>query len=200
MKKLIAITVLILIGCSTSKNVFQNKRIFTLQNLDIEYAIKLEEKLNSEDISRDYRVELGKGIYPNINNYDFETSKDYRRIIKPDFSLDVNYHFTKDSLIRVIMYEWNELKKGEGFSYKSEKENTKTKRVFEKKFSDLRIRLNREFGKPTSIEMESEKPEQTGTYRNGIKWLNKNGINCYLFAFGNKEGTYNQIRLAIYPN
>lgn len=200
MKKLIAITVLILIGCSTSKKVFQNKRFFTFQNLDLKYAIELEEELNSEDISRDYKVGLGKGIYPNVNNYDFEISKDYRRIINPFFSLDVNYHFTKDSSIRVIMYEWSVLKKGEDFSYKSEKENIKTKKAFDKKFSDLRKKLNKEFGEPSFIEIESEKPEQTGSYRNGIKWLNKSGMNCYLFAFGNNEGTYNQIRLAMYAN
>ena len=203
MKKINIISIFVLltlIGCSTTKNLFQNERIFTFQNLDLKYAIELEEKLNSEDISPDYRIGLGKSIYPNTNNYELEISRNYRRIIKPNFSLEVDYHFTKDSLVRFVMYEWNELKKEIEFSFKSEKENIKTKKVFDKKFSDLRKELTKEFGEPSFIEIESEKPEQTETYRNGIKWLNKNGMNCYLFAFGNKEGTYNQIRLAIYPN
>lgn len=179
---------------------FQNERIFTFQNLNLKYIIELEEELESEDISPDYRIGLGKGIYPNTNNYNLEISRNYKRKIKPHFSLEVDYHFTKDSLIRIVMYEWNELKEERGFSFKSEKDNINTKKVFDKKFSDLRKRLTKEFGKPSFIEIESDKPEQRGTYRNGIRWLNENGMNCYLFAFGNKQGTYNQIRLAIYPN
>ncbi len=194
------IIILTLIGCSSTKKVFKNERIFTFQNLNLKYAIELEERLNSEDISPDYRIGLGKGIYPNANNYKFEISRNYKRTIEPNFSLEVDYHFTKDSLIRIIMYEWNELKTKRGISFKSEKENIKTKKVFDKKFNDLRKKLNKEFGEPSFIEIGSEKPGQTGIYRNGIKWLNKGGMNCYLFAFGNKEGTYNQIRLAIYPN
>jgi hypothetical protein len=114
MKKINIISIFVLltlIGCSTTKNLFQNERIFTFQNLDLKYAIELEEKLNSEDISPDYRIGLGKSIYPNTNNYELEISRNYRRIIKPNFSLEVDYHFTKDSLVRFVMYEWNELKK-----------------------------------------------------------------------------------------
>ena len=188
---------LLLVGCGTSKKVFQNERIFNYENLNLNYALELEKKLKSEDISPNYRIGLGDGIYPNKNNYQLEISRNFKRIIKPNFSLEVDYHFTKDSTIRVIMYEWNDLKRK---SFKSEKQNLKTKKAFEKKFTELTEMLTEKYGEPTFSEIESENPKDGGTYRDGIKWLNKNGMNAYLFAFGNPKGSYNQIRLSIYPN
>ena len=199
MKKTIVISIIfltLLVGCGTSKRVFQNERIFNYENLNLNYALELEKKLKSKDISPSYRIGLGKGIYPNENNYKLETSRNFKRIIKPNFSLEVDYHFTKDSIIRVIMYEWNDLKRKKN---KSEKQNLKTKKTFKKKFTELTEMLTKKYGEPTFSEIESENPKDDGTYRDGIKWLNKNGMNAYLFAFGNPKGSYNQIRLSIYP-
>ncbi|WP_406684357.1 hypothetical protein N1F78_01100 [Seonamhaeicola sp. MEBiC1930] len=179
------------------KKVFQNERVFNYENLNLNYVLELEKKLKSEDISPSYRIGLGEGIYPNKNNHKLEISRNFKRIIKPNFSLEVDYHFTKDSTIRVIMYEWNDLKRK---SFKSENENLKTKKAFEKKFTELTEMLTEKYGEPTISEIESENPKDGGTYRDGIKWLNKNGMNAYLFAFGNTKGSYNQIRLSIYPN
>ena len=200
MRKTIVISIIfltLLVGCGTSKKVFQNERVFNYENLNLNYALVLEKKLKSEDISPSYRIGLGDGIYPNKNNYKLEISRNFKRIIKPKFSLEVDYHFTKDSTIRVIMYEWNDLKRK---SFKSEKENLKTKKVFEKKFMELTKMLKKKYGEPTFKEMQSKNPKDNGTYRDGIKWLNKKGMNAYLFAFGNPKGSYNQIRLSIYPN
>ncbi len=200
MKQTFVISLIILtflISCAPSKKVFQNERVFNYENLNLNYALVLEKKLKSEDISPSYRIGLGDGIYPNKNNYKLEISRNFKRIIKPRFSLEVDYHFTKDSTIRVIMYEWNDLKRK---SFKSEKENLKTKKVFEKKFMELTKMLTEKYGEPTFKEMQSKNPKDNGTYRDGIKWLNKKGMNAYLFAFGNPKGSYNQIRLSIYPN
>ena len=199
MKKTIVISIIfltLLVRCGTSKRVFQNERIFNYENLNLNYALELEKKLKSKDISPSYRIGLGNGIYPNENNYKLETSRNFKRIIKPNFSLEVDYHFTKDSIIRVIMYEWNDLKRKKN---KSEKQNLKTKKAFKKKFTKLTEMLTKKYGEPTFSEIESENPKDDGTYRDGIKWLNKNGMNAYLFAFGNPKGSYNQIRLSIYP-
>src|SRR5690606_18785465 len=113
----------------------------------------------------------------------------------PNFSLDVDYHFTKDGTIRVIMYEWNDLNRPTGFVGKTEKEKLKIKKAFEKKFSELTQMLNARFGEPTFVDIQSKNPNEQETYRDGIKWFNKNGMNAYLFAFGNPEGSFNQIRL-----
>ena len=200
MKKTIVISIIfltLLVGCGTSKKVFQNERIFNYENLNLNYALELEKKLNSKDISPSYRIGLGEGIYPNKHDYELEISRNFRRIIKPNFSLEVDYHFTKDSTIRVIMYEWNDLKSKKS---KSAKQNLKTKKAFKKKFKELTEMLTEKYGEPTFLEIESESQKDDGTYRDGIKWLNKNGMNAYLFAFGNPKGSYNQIRLSIYPN
>ncbi len=200
MKQTFVISLIILtflVGCAPSKRVFQNERIFTYENLNLNYTLELEKKLKSKDISPTYRIGLGEGIYPNKNNYKLEISRNFKRIVKPNFSLEVDYHFTKDSTIRVIMYEWNDLKHK---SFKSEKENLKTKKAFKKKFVELTKMLTEKYGEPTFLEIQSENPKDDETYRDGIKWLNKNGMNAYLFAFGNPKGSYNQIRLSIYPN
>jgi hypothetical protein len=200
LKKTIVISIIfltLLVSCGTSKKVFQNERIFNYENLNLNYALELEKKLKSEDISPSYRVELGEGIYPNKNNYKLEISRNFKRQIKPNFSLEVDYHFTKDSTVRVIMYEWNDLKRNKR---KSEKQKLKAKKAFKKKFTELTEMLTEKYGEPTFSEIESENPKDDGTYRDGIKWLNKNGMNAYLFAFGNPKGSYNQIRLSIYPN
>ena len=191
------ISLTLIVGCGTSKKVFQNERIFTYENLNLNYALELEKKLKSEDISRVHKVGLGENIYPNRNNYELEISRNYKRIIKPNFSLEVDYHFTKDSTIRVIMYEWNDLKRK---TFKSKKQNLKTKKAFEKKFMELTKMLTEKYGKPAFSEIQSKNPKDDETYRDGIKWRNKNGMNAYLFAFGNPKGSYNQIRLSIYPN
>ncbi|WP_452231324.1 hypothetical protein [Lacinutrix sp. MEBiC02595] len=161
------------------------------------YALELEKKLKSEDISRKHKVGIGENIYPNKDNYELEISRDFKRIIKPNFSLEVGYYFTKDSTIRVITYEWNDLKQK---SFKTKKQNLKTKKVFEKKFAELIKMLTEKYGEPTFSEIQSKNTKDDGTYRDGIKWLNKNGTNAYLFTFGNPKGSYNQIRLSIYPN
>jgi hypothetical protein len=194
LKQTFVISIIILtffVGCAPSK------RVFTYENLNLNYALELEKKLKSEDISRKHKVGLGENIYPNKNNYKLEISRNYKRIIKPNFSLEVDYHFTKDSTIRVIMYEWNDLKYK---TFKSEKQNLKTKKAFDKKFAKLTKMLTEKYGEPTFSEIQSKNPKDNGTYRDGIKWLNKNGMNAYLFAFGNPKGSYNQIRLSIYPN
>ena len=200
MRKTIVISIIfltLLVGCGTSKKVFQNERIFNYENLNLNYALELEKKLKSEDITRTHKVGLGENIYPNKDNYELEISRDFKRIIKPNFSLEVGYYFTKDSSIRVTTYEWNDLKKK---SFKTEKQNLKTKKAFKKKFTELTEMLTEKFGEPTFSEIQSENQKDDGTYRDGIKWLNKNGMNAYLFAFGNPKGSYNQIRLSIYPN
>lgn len=200
MKKTIVISITfltLLVGCGTSKKVFQNERVFNYENLNLNYALELEKKLKSKDISPSYRVELGEGIYPNKNNYKLEISRNFKRIIKPNFSLEVDYHFTKDSTIRVIMYEWNDLKRK---SFKSEKQDLKTKKAFNKKYLELTKMLTEKYGEPNFSEINSKNPKGNKTYRDGIKWLNKNGMNAYLFVFGDAKGSYNQIRLSIYPN
>jgi hypothetical protein len=96
---------LILVGCGTSKKVFQNERIFNYENLNLNYALELEKKLKSEDITWTHKVRLGENIFPNKDNYELEISRDFKRIIKPNFSLEVGYYFTKDSKIQVTTYE-----------------------------------------------------------------------------------------------
>ncbi len=195
--RLFLILFIFLVGCATTRVHFRNQKLFSFDNLTLNYALELERKLNSQDISPDYRIGLGKGIYPNEKNYELEISRNFKRIEKPNFSLEVDYHFTKDSTVRIIMYEWNDLKKENGVRFSTDKQRAKRRKVFKSKFDSLTKKLTEEFGNPTFVEIESNKKPLDGNFRDGIKWKN-NGMNAYLFAFGNNENSYNQIRLAIY--
>jgi len=191
---ILLISFLFLFGCVSTKTTYRTDQIDEFKKLTLQQAFDTEKKLKSEDISLNRRIGLGKGIYPNENNYELEISKTFKRIEKPNFSVDVDYHFTKDSSIRVILYEWNDLKKKQ---FGTPKENTKRRKVFESKFNELRKELTNELGEPFFSEIESKNNPIEGNFRDGIKWT-KNGKNAYLFTFGNDKNSYNQIRLSIY--
>lgn len=195
---IISILIIGLIGCKTSKQGILSNKISTFDNLKLEYALNLEKKYKSKDISRSRRVGLGKGIYPNENNYEFEISKDFLRLEKPNFSITTDYHYTIDSTIRVIMYEWKDLKHKPGY-FHSKEENDKRREVFKLKYEELSSFLMKLYGDPTVVEVNSVHNKK-GNFRDSYKWLNKNGMNAYLFIFGNEKNTYNKIRLAIYKD
>jgi len=197
--KILIILLIGLIGCKSSKYGTLTSEISTFDNLKLKYALNLEKEYKSEDISRNRRVGLGKGIYPNENNYELEISKDFIRLEKPDFTITTDYHYSKDSTIRVIMYEWNDLKRKLGDLTHSRDENNERREVFRLKYEALSSTLIKLYGEPTIVEENSINNEK-GNFRDSYKWLDRNGMNAYLFIFGNDKNSYNQIRLAIYKD
>ena len=154
--------------------------------MDLKYGLEFEEKLNSRDISRNRRVGLGEGIYPNSKDYKLEISRDFKRITDSTFSHRADYHFTKDSTIRVVMYEWN----------LGKKKNSES--VLNKKFIDLKIVLDDYFGESYFTELPTDSLRKNSS-RHGIKWRNEDGLSAYLFAFRDRAKNYYQIRLSMYP-
>ena len=197
--KIIVILLIGFIGCKSSKHGILTDKISTFDNLKMEYVLNLEKEYNSKDISRNRKVGLGKGIYPNENNYELEISKDFLRFEKPDFKLTIDYYYTKDSTIRVILYEWNDLKHKFGDLTHSKEENDKRREIFKLKYEEISSELTEIYGEPTEVEINSVNNHK-GNFRDGYKWLDKNEVNAYLFIFGNEQNTFNRIRLAIYKD
>jgi hypothetical protein len=178
---------LILISCATNREIFQAERFADFNKLTVPKADKIELELGSIDKTPKHKISIGESIYPNEKKYKLETPKTYNRIENGKFELETEYFYTaSDSIVRVVMYEWTELRK-------TNKSDTKK---FNKKYDGLRKQLTSKLGKPSFVEIASDTAKSN--FRDGTKWLNGKGNKAYLFMLGSNSSDYRNIRLAIY--
>ena len=148
---------------------------------------KIELELGSIDKTPKHKISIGESIYPNEKKHKLETPKTYNRIENGKFELETEYFYTtSDSVVRVVMYEWTELRE-------THKSDTKK---FHKKYDGLKKQLNSKLGEPSFVEIASDTAKSN--FRDGIKWMNGNGNKAYLFMLGSNSSDYRKIRLAIY--
>ncbi|MBX2923755.1 MAG: hypothetical protein KF746_16245 [Chitinophagaceae bacterium] len=183
----------------TNRLIFQDKKFNTFDTLDVKTVIKLEKQKRSKDITPDHLIEIGEGIYPNKSKYILATPKTYEIKEKPNFKVETEYFYgVNDGLVKVILCQWDYLQKNNSNSFK--KENyTKKSKTFQTKFETLTSQLTKEFGEPFSKSIEQDKIKDK-TFRDDYKFKRADGLNAYLFMFGNDNSGYRQIRLAIYKN
>ncbi|MBE8720836.1 hypothetical protein [Sphingobacterium pedocola] len=183
----------------TNRLIFEGKEFNGFDKLDIKTAIKLEKQKHSKDITTDYLIGIGEGIYPNKNKYILAIPKTYENKEKPNFKLETEYFYAvNDSLVKVILYQWDDLQKMNA-DILIEENYTKKFKAFQTKFDNLISRLTKEFGKPISKNIEQGKINDK-TFRDDLKFKRADGMNAYLFMFGNDNNGYRQIRLAIYKD
>lgn len=177
------LTILTFSSCSTSKYIFNGDRFQNVGQLTVDEVIKHEMNNKSKNLSPDHLVSLDESIYPNAKNFDLTAPKTFETTTGT-FKLTTDYYFTpSDSLVKVILYQWDKL------------ESADEKKKFQKQFNQLRKLLTNKLGEPKEADIE-QKEFNIKTFRDGIKW--KGEVNAYLFMFGNDETEYRQIRLAIY--
>lgn len=194
-KIIIALTLFALTSCVTNKLVFQDKEFNGFDKLDIKTVIKKEKK--AKDITPSHLIGIGEGIYPNKNNYVLATPKTYETKERPNFKLETEYFYNvTDSLVKVILYQWDNLQKKNSDLFE-EDNYTKKYKAFQTKFDNLTSQLTKEFGEPISKNIEQGKIKDE-TFRDDLKFKRADGLNAYLFMFGNNSNGYRQIRLAIY--
>ena len=154
----------------------------------IEKYIDFEKRINSEDVTRDYFVDIGESIYPFIKNHSFEIPKEFKFTPETSIELTKSYYYTKDGSVKLILYEWN-------------KKDTATidNRKFKSIFINLEKIITGKIGQYSSKKIESDKIKNEKTYRDDIKWKSSE-LNAYLFRFGDRNNDYNQITLAIYKD
>jgi hypothetical protein len=188
-----------LASCVTNKYIFQDQNFKEFEQLKIKAVIKSEHERRSLDITPDYFIGIGEGIYPNKNNFVLGTPRTYVIKERPNFKLEKDYYYSIiDSSVKVILYQWDYLKKEKSDFLEAENYKKKFK-VFQTKFEDLKGELIKELGQPTETNIEHNKIKDE-TFRDDFKWNSKNGLNAYLFMFGNNSNGYRQIRLAIYKD
>lgn len=201
-KYLIAlIYALIMVSCSSIKSFFSEEVFKDFDNYHLRDAIAFEKRAHSEDITRKYLTGISEGIYPNINKYVLATPQTFKHKQR-GFEIETAYYYSlQDSSVRLVLYEWNEPvdRKDRGFSIrpiKSKAQLTKAYEKFQIKFDELRLELTKAMGEPYEIKIEHTNKEDT--FRDDVKWKTKNGLNAYMFMFGNESQSFRQIRIAVY--
>lgn len=199
LRYIVLLTLLAFTSCVTNRLIFEGKEFNGFDNLGIRTAIQLEKQKHSKDITPDYLIGIGEGIYPNKNKYTLATPKTYEVKERPNFKLETEYFYAvNDSLVKVILYQWDDLRKKNAYFFKEENYTRKFK-AFQTKFDNLTSKLIKEFGEPISKNIEQGKIKDE-TFRDDLKFKRGDGMNAYLFMFGNDNNGYRQIRLAIYKD
>lgn len=190
----------LLTSCATNKQLF-NKDIFTdFQVLKINTAIAFEKKNKSRNITPSSFIDIGESTYPNKNNYKLEIAKTFKRKDKPKFQLEIDYYYVRrDSSVKVILYQWDKLTTKKANAFEDEKTKSTIFNNFQIKFTQLSDSLTKYLGEPIQKNIEQNITADE-TFRDDLKWIGKNGLNAYLFMFGNNRNGYRQIRLAIYKD
>lgn len=198
-KYIVILTLFALSSCVTNRLIFQDKKFNDFDKLDIKTIINLERQKHSKDITPDHLIGIGEGIYPNKNNFVLATPKTYELKERPNFKLETEYFYeVNDSLVKVILYQWGYLQKSNS-DFFEEENNTKKFKAFQTKFDNLTSQLTQEFGEPISKNIEQDKIKDD-TFRDDYKFKRADGLNAYLFMFGNNNNGYRQIILAIYKD
>jgi hypothetical protein len=205
----------LLISCVSNKRVFETDYSST-NDLRLKDAVGYEKKIGSVDKTPNHHISIDTGIYPNEENYKLATPWTFLRD-EEYFETQVSYYYsTPDSLVRVILYEWN---KKDLKTFETKKEMKNKFNEFKNQWNSISKALNERFGSPTFKQIESDKygdkiivdnqsiedmmssigedTEESTTWRDDIKWDTKDG-HVYLFMFGDNKTGYRQIRLAIY--
>lgn len=193
------IVVLVIYSCNSLNNnaIKTNEKLISVneKTIDIEISLgkiekylDIEKKQNSIDVTRDYFVDVGEGIYPFIKNHNFEIPKEFKVSTEKSIELAKSYYYTKNGDVKLILYEWN-------VNDTTEVENGKFKSIF----VSIEKKVSEKIGQPSSKKIESDKIRNDKTFRDDIKWKTSE-LNAYLFRFGDRNNDYNQIRLAIYKD
>lgn len=163
-----------------------NAGLISLEPLNLESMLTFEDSINSEDVSLGHYYSLGEGIYPYFKNYTFGNPLQYRRVECPYFDGYSSYFYTKNEKnLKVAGYNWGEFKSGD---WSNRIDRSELRRAFEQKYESIKLIVTEVLGEPLQL------TEEPNSGRIDTKWKSSDGINAYLFMFGN----YNEIRLYVY--
>ncbi|MBA5791541.1 hypothetical protein H1R17_12745 [Flavobacterium sp. xlx-214] len=174
-------------GCSSLSKINGETTNVEVKLGNIDDFVKYEKSVNSEDITRNYFVDVSEGIYPFIKNHKFEIPKEYKSNPQQNIVLTKCYYYNSQGEVKLIYYQWNEKNNYE-----------KSNEVFEKIFYEVRSNITKQIGSPSEINLESKTINDDSTFRDDIKWNSSH--NVYMFRFGDNENRHNEINLVIYKD
>ena len=193
MKYLVYIFIIAIVSCKSEKFIYEESRFENIGNLEIRQAIEYEKSQKTENTTTKHKIGIGKGIYPNENNFELETPISSNRSIRGKFELQTKYFYSKkDNLVKVILYEWH-IPKESHFLIQINK--AKNKRKFDKKYKMIENEIIKILGKPDVIALNKDQFPYT---RDERKWLQRNNTKAYLFKGNHEPSGHYHIELAIY--
>ena len=163
-----------------------NSGLISSEPFGLESMLIFEDSINSEDVSLGHYYSLGEGIYPYFKNHTFGNPLQYRRVECPYFDGYSSYFYTKKGKkLKVAGYNWGEFKSGD---WSDRIDRSELRKAFEQKYASIKVTVTEVLGEPLPLN------EEPNSGRIDTKWKSSNGINAYLFMFGN----YNEISLYVY--
>ena len=178
----------ILFSCSSTKELNPKTTSIELQLGKLEKFIILENQHNSVEVTRHHFVDISENIYPFIKNHDFEISKDFMFMPERNVELRTNYYYTKENDVKLIFYTWTKSDTSEVH-----------KKLFRQIFEKLESEITNKLGKYSAKNIESKTTKSDETFRDDIKWDNSE-VNVYMYRFGDKRNSFNEINLVIYKD
>lgn len=179
--------VLLLGGCSSLNKINGNTTNIEVKLVSIDDFIKYEKSVNSEDITRNYFVDVSEGIYPFIKDHKFEIPKEYKLNPQQNITLKRSYYYNIQGEVKLIYYQWNETNNFE-----------KSNEIFEKIFYKVTSNITKQIGSPSEINLESKTINDDSIFRDDIKW--NSSQNVYMFRFDDNENRHNELNLVIYKD
>ena len=159
--------------------------------------ITKEKELGSTDITPDYHISIGEGIYPNVNKYKLNTPLTYLRQSDSILEHRIEYFTQKhNDKLKVILEEWTTVRIEDTTTFVSFIPQYSTKEI-ESVYDSLVTNYNNLMGHPHIVEIDSVRSED---YRDSYTWKSNDGLTVYLFELGNMSNGYRQVRIASYYN
>lgn len=122
-------------GCSSLSKINGNTTNIEVKLGSIDDFIKYEKSVNSEDITRNYFVDVSEGIYPFIKDHKFEIPKEYKLNPQQNITLKRSYYYNIQGEVKLIYYQWNETNNFE-----------KSNEIFEKIFYKVTSNITKQIG------------------------------------------------------
>lgn len=164
-----------------------NSGLLGKKDFKLEKMLSIEDSIQSEDVSLGHFYSLGEGIYPFFKNYKFGNPLRYRRVECPYFDGYSTYFYTKkEKNLKVAGYQWGEFKLSDWPVERVDR--TELRNAFESKYESIKNIVTEILGQPIPT------TDEPNSGRIDTKWKSADGINAYLFMFGN----YNEISLYVF--
>jgi hypothetical protein len=191
--------ILIFASCKKTEDdyIFEKIRFENLDKLNLNQLINSENEIGSKERNSNNTFGIGNDYYPNDFKYELSNPRVFE-INQKELGLETNYFYSKkDSLVKVILYQWNKKYLNfEGYEKDTLRELKITeKENYQNKFENLKECLTEKLGKATEIDIEKRK-DTSYNYSDNYRWI-KQDLNAYL-SFKVSGESYREIRLVIH--
>ncbi len=211
--KLAIFLITLITSCSPYKYLSDGNKLVEFEQLTLDETVQFDLSNNSEDITPNHLIGIGKGIYPNEKDFPLETPRTYK-LKEGEFLRQTRYFYTEnDRSVKVILYQWDPLSSK---TYEPEEIVLKKISRYDDKWNSLVNELDRKLGEPISQKVESvsypkyqdrkevsveELMEDTkgpdSSWRDECHWQTEE-LNAYLFLIGDNQTGYREISLALW--